>query len=363
MRSVSCSATPSRYGTVPSCATQSSATSRRLLSDPVDRDERFWPARIRWRLRGAWMWPTFITVTLVDGLILHLLPPVGTGVDLIPAILLATFGNLLLIGAIAPWLARRTWKRRPAADPGAPPRAQLEVLSDRIGTGLLLATIVGVVAAGLAARPTVVSETEDTEANAKAFRALVTRARRPGADPQPRDRQHGPPGRGLLPHLHRARRPRALLLRLRRHEPEAARQWTSTAAPSRTRRSSAARAARFARALRRPATSNRREPVRARAQRRLRARGRRRTRAACTLRSKLRPTARMRPLTASARSRVAAAGHAVQRARHARGEQAPAPRDMREQGASTASALSAPAAPGRSARTRRSSSSRCGPIR
>jgi hypothetical protein len=139
----------------------------------VDRDERFWPARVRWRLRGAWMWPTFITVTLVDGLILHLLPPVGTGVDLIPGILLATFGNLILIGAVAPWLAKRTWKRRPGATPGAPPRAQLEVLTDRIGTGILLATIVGVVAAGLAARPTVVSETEDTEANAKAFRQLI----------------------------------------------------------------------------------------------------------------------------------------------------------------------------------------------
>jgi hypothetical protein len=99
------------------------------------------------------MWPTFITVTLVDGLVLHLLPPIGTGVDLIPAILVATFGNLVLIGA--------------------PPRAQLEVLSDRIGTGLLVATIAGVLAAGLAARPTVVSETEDTEANAKAFRALI----------------------------------------------------------------------------------------------------------------------------------------------------------------------------------------------
>src|SRR5215212_6891868 len=164
-RSVSCSATPSRYGTVPSCATQSSATKRRLLSDPVDRDERFWPARIRWRLRGAWMWPTFIAVTLLDGLILHLLPPIGTGVRLMPAILIATFGNLVLIGAVAPWLARRTWRRRPAAEPGAPPRAQLEVLSDRIGTGLLVATIAGVLAAGLAARPTVVSETEDTERN------------------------------------------------------------------------------------------------------------------------------------------------------------------------------------------------------
>jgi hypothetical protein len=139
----------------------------------VDRDERFWPARIRWRLRGAWMWPTFVAITLLDGLIMWRLPPVGEGVDLIPAILISTFGNLILVGAVAPWLARRTWKRRPAAEPGAPPRAQLEVLTDRIGTGLLVATVVGVVAVGLAARPTVVSETEETERNAKAFRAFV----------------------------------------------------------------------------------------------------------------------------------------------------------------------------------------------
>src|SRR6185312_14982086 len=135
---------------------------------------RFWPARIRWRLRGAWMWPTFITVTLVDGLILHLLPPVGTGVDLIPGILLATFGNLILIGAVAPWLAKRTWKRGRGTTPGAPPRAQLEVLTDRIGTGILLATIVGVVAAGLAARPLVVAETESKERAAKTLYAYVT---------------------------------------------------------------------------------------------------------------------------------------------------------------------------------------------
>jgi hypothetical protein len=122
------------------------------------------------------MWPTFIAVTLVDGLLLHLLPPIGTGVDLIPGILLAVFGNLVLVGAAAPWLARRTWNRRPAAVPGAPPRAQLEVLTDRIGTGLLLATIIGVVAAGLAARPTVVSETQDTERNAKAFRSLILKS-------------------------------------------------------------------------------------------------------------------------------------------------------------------------------------------
>ncbi len=139
----------------------------------MDRDERFWPARVRWRLRGAWMWPSFIAITLLDGLIMWRLPPIGEGVDLIPAILIATFGNLILIAAVAPWLAHRTWKRRPAAEPGAPPRAQLEVLIDRIGTGLLLATVVGVVAAGLAARPTVVSETEESERNAKAFRSFI----------------------------------------------------------------------------------------------------------------------------------------------------------------------------------------------
>jgi hypothetical protein len=119
------------------------------------------------------MWPTFIAVTLADALILHLLPPIGEGVDFFPALLIATFGNLILIGAVAPWLARRTWRRRPAAEPGAPPRAQVEVLSDRIGTGMLLATIVGVTAAGLAARPLVVAETDAKERAAKTLYSYV----------------------------------------------------------------------------------------------------------------------------------------------------------------------------------------------
>jgi hypothetical protein len=139
----------------------------------VEPEQRFWPARVRWRLRGAWMWPTFVAITLLDGLILHLLPPVRTGIDLIPAVLLATFGNLVLIGALGPWLARRVWKRRPAAEPAAPPKAQLEVLSDRIGTGLLVASVFGVLAAGLAARPTVIAETDAKEEAARAIHAHI----------------------------------------------------------------------------------------------------------------------------------------------------------------------------------------------
>jgi hypothetical protein len=134
----------------------------------VEPEQRFWPARVRWRLRGAWMWPTFVAITLLDGLLLHLLPPVRDGISLLGGILIATFGNLLLIGAVGPWLARRVWKRRPAAEPGAPPKAQLEVLSDRVGTALLVASVFGVVAAGLAARPLVVSETEATQEAASA---------------------------------------------------------------------------------------------------------------------------------------------------------------------------------------------------
>jgi hypothetical protein len=115
------------------------------------------------------MWPSFVATTLLDGLLLHALPPVRTGVDLIPAVIMATFGNLVLIGAFGPWLARRLWNRRPAADPYAPAKAQFEVLSDRVGTGLLVAGVLGVLAAGLAERPTVIAETDSKEEAAKAI--------------------------------------------------------------------------------------------------------------------------------------------------------------------------------------------------
>jgi hypothetical protein len=138
--------------------------------------QRFWASRLRWRLRGAWMWPTFVVVTLLDGLVLHLLPPVRTGVDPIPGILLATFGNLILVGALTPWLARRLHARHATAPPPAPPEAAREVLADRVGTAVLVAGLAGVLAAGLAARPVVVSETEDTEENARVVRNHILRS-------------------------------------------------------------------------------------------------------------------------------------------------------------------------------------------
>jgi hypothetical protein len=138
-----------------------------------DGDERFWPARMRWKLRGAWMWPSFVAITVLDGVIMHTLPPTRTGIDLIPAVLLATFGNLVVVGALAPWLANRIWRRRPAADPAAPAKAQREVLVDRVGTGLLVAGVFGLLAAGLAAEPTIVVETDQRERAARLLQDYV----------------------------------------------------------------------------------------------------------------------------------------------------------------------------------------------
>ena len=130
--------------------------------------ERFWARRLRWRLRGAWVWPAFVVLTVGDGLIMHALPPVRTGVGVVPGVILASFANLILVGAMAPWLARRLRRRRSGSAP-----LPYEVLVDRTATALLAAGAVGLVAAGLAARPTIVSETEATEKNAEIVREHV----------------------------------------------------------------------------------------------------------------------------------------------------------------------------------------------
>src|SRR3954462_5223143 len=124
---------------------------------PVSPEERFWPARLRWRLRGAWLWPAFVAFTIVDGLLLHFLPPVRLGftregMTLIFGVIVATFANLVLVGALAPWMARRLAARPAVAAGGAlgevPDQVRLEVVQDRAASALLAGGLVGVLAAG-----------------------------------------------------------------------------------------------------------------------------------------------------------------------------------------------------------------------
>lgn len=160
----------------------------------MERSEHLWPRRLRWRLRGAWMWPAYAALTVLDGLILHWLPPVNADIDVILGLIVASFGNLFLMAAVAPWLGRRLAARerasaggRPGEVPGvagteggpAPPgngvplSVRVEVFKDRTAAILLGLATVGLVIAGLAARPLIVSETEDTERNAELVRDHV----------------------------------------------------------------------------------------------------------------------------------------------------------------------------------------------
>jgi hypothetical protein len=143
--------------------------------------ERFWTSRLRWRLRGAWLWPAFAFFTALDAVVLELLPPFGVArMDIFLGFLIATFGNLFLVGAVAPFLSRRLADRRAAgpapAGASAPPEAEREVLHDRVATALLAAGLVAVLVSGLANRPMTVSETEDTEEVGRQMRAYVARS-------------------------------------------------------------------------------------------------------------------------------------------------------------------------------------------
>ena len=133
-------------------------------------DERFWTSRLRWRLRGAMQWPAFVLFTLLDAVVIAELPPsVVKEPNLIVGLLAATFGNLVLIGAVAPFLARRMARDRPG-------ETARELLQDRIATVALAAGLFACTASGLANRPVVVSETEDTEEVGRQLRAYVERS-------------------------------------------------------------------------------------------------------------------------------------------------------------------------------------------
>ena len=110
------------------------------------------------------MWPAFAIFTIGDGFLLHYLPPNRTGVKLIPGIIIASFANLFLLGAVANWITRRLVARERMAH-GAERRDPLppEVILDRTATILLSLAAIGLLAAGLGNRPVIVSETNATK--------------------------------------------------------------------------------------------------------------------------------------------------------------------------------------------------------
>jgi hypothetical protein len=133
----------------------------------VRQTERLWLPRMRWRMRGAWMWPAFFALTLVDGILIELLPPYeGTPPGLPGALLLAGFANLLLLAVVAPFAGIALRRRRPDL-----PR---QIARDYAGTALIATLTLVILVAGIAHRPAVAGEEDDTAALAAAVRGYVS---------------------------------------------------------------------------------------------------------------------------------------------------------------------------------------------
>jgi len=129
--------------------------------------ERLWISRLRWRMRGAWMWPAFAALTVLDALLVHARPISGEGTGLVPALLLASFLNLVAVAVGAPIagaLLRRHRRDLPRV-----------VAHDYAGTALLVAVTGALVAGGAAHRPAVLEQRRDLRAAAAATGAYVLR--------------------------------------------------------------------------------------------------------------------------------------------------------------------------------------------
>src|SRR4051794_29390157 len=112
--------------------------------------------RLRWRLRGAWQWPAFAVLTVVDALLVARLPFAGEGADALGAVLFAGFVNLLAVALVAP-LAGFVLRRRRRDLPWF-------VARDYAGTALLVLIACALLAGGLAHRNALAAQRADERA-------------------------------------------------------------------------------------------------------------------------------------------------------------------------------------------------------
>jgi hypothetical protein len=123
-----------------------------------------WLARVRWRRRGAWLWPAFIAATLADGLVGHLLPPAGESQTVASALLIGLFLNLIgviLLSRPVGALIRRARHDLPRL-----------IARDYGGTIVVLAIASGVLGVGLLHRGSVLADQRslrDATIRAQAF--------------------------------------------------------------------------------------------------------------------------------------------------------------------------------------------------
>ncbi len=123
---------------------------------------------MRWRLRGAWLWPAFAVLTLVDAVLLGRLPIAGDeGTGFIPAVLLAGVLNLVAVALLSPLVGARLRRRRPDW-----PKV---VATDYAGAGLVVAVTLLLLVGGLVHRPFVTDARQDMIAQQESARRYAAR--------------------------------------------------------------------------------------------------------------------------------------------------------------------------------------------
>ena len=109
-----------------------------------------WLARMRWRRRGAWLWPAFVAMTVVDAVAGHLLPPAGQTQTVFAAALLGLVANLVAVLLLSRPFGALLRKLRPDFP--------VVVARNYAGTAAIVFVSAVLLAAGLIHRPTIVSE-------------------------------------------------------------------------------------------------------------------------------------------------------------------------------------------------------------
>jgi hypothetical protein len=138
--------------------------------------EPLWRSRMRWRFRGALLWPAFWGLTLFDALLLGRLPIAGDGgTAFVPALLLSGFFNLLAVAIVAPLFGMALRRRRRDL-----PRV---IAFDRAGTALLLCVTGGLLIGGLVHR----DERRENEHDLIVQRAAAVRFMQREAPPEFRE--------------------------------------------------------------------------------------------------------------------------------------------------------------------------------
>ena len=127
-----------------------------------------WRSRLRWRLRGALLWPVLVVLTLADAVLLGRLPVAGDdGTPFVPALLLAMFFNLVALAVVAPLVSRRLRRRRPDL-----PKV---VADDRAGATVVCVVSLCLLAGGLLHRPQVDDVQHDLIVQQDAARDFIAR--------------------------------------------------------------------------------------------------------------------------------------------------------------------------------------------